>query len=197
MRNIEGLKLGHGWNRGLKMKTNCVICGKKMDKWRGKRWLNENKTCSKECKIALIKEKRKLQITTFDTRVKMSLSAKKVVAKRIANGTWIKTRTGAKNPQWKGGISLENRTLRQSPEYRSWRFQVFSRDYWTCQICGYKGRDIEADHIKKWSEYPELRFDINNGRTLCKFCHKMITFSQIGSTVAGSDVSVILETTQP
>jgi len=38
------------------------------------------------------------------------------------------------------------------------------------------GGDIQADHIRRFSEYPELRFDLNNGRTLCTECHKKITY---------------------
>jgi len=56
------------------------------------------------------------------------------------------------------------------PELPVWRIQVFERDNFTCVECGSK-KNLQAHHIKRWAEYPELRFDINNGTTLCKRCH--------------------------
>ena len=61
---------------------------------------------------------------------------------------------------------------RQSVEYRLWRESVFKRDGWSCQICGTSGCEVQADHIKPFALYPELRFAIDNGRTLCIPCHK-------------------------
>ena len=80
---------------------------------------------------------------------------------------------GEQHWNWKGGITKQNRLIRNSKEYKEWRMKVFQRDRFRCVICGYrskKPRDIRADHIKPFSEYPELRFDINNGRTLCLKC---------------------------
>jgi hypothetical protein len=59
------------------------------------------------------------------------------------------------------------------PEYKEWRMQVFKRDNFTCQECGRK-EDLQSHHIKQVSLYPELMFDVDNGRTLCKECHRDI-----------------------
>lgn len=61
--------------------------------------------------------------------------------------------------------------LRQSSGMIKWRREVFQRDNYTCQVCGIRGGKLNADHIKPFILYPELRFDINNGRTLCCECH--------------------------
>lgn len=73
---------------------------------------------------------------------------------------------------WKGGISKENHRIRQTVEYKLWRESVFKRDDYTCVFCLEKGGKLQADHIKPFAQYPELRFAIDNGRTLCEECHK-------------------------
>lgn len=88
---------------------------------------------------------------------------------------------GAKAYQWKGGITEKNLIIRKSLEYRLWRTAVFERDNYTCVWCGdNQGHNLNADHIKRFSEFPELRFAIDNGRTLCKPCHR--TTDTWGST---------------
>lgn len=86
--------------------------------------------------------------------------------------TWV---IGAKNPRWKGGITSTNRLLRESIDAREWREAVFIRDHFTCQSCGQIGGKLQADHIRLWSKHPELCFDVNNGQTLCKPCHRSKT----------------------
>lgn len=62
--------------------------------------------------------------------------------------------------------------IRESLEYKLWRESVFKRDNYTCQICDKRGAKLNADHIKPFAFYSELRFDLVNGRTLCEDCHK-------------------------
>lgn len=73
--------------------------------------------------------------------------------------------------QWDSFINNENQRLRSSAKAENWRFKIFQRDDYTCLNCGKRGCYLNAHHIKPWSEYPKLRFDINNGITLCKICH--------------------------
>lgn len=92
---------------------------------------------------------------------------------KTLSGKELPHRRGANHWNWKGGISEENHLFRNSGPYRSWRARVFKRDGWSCVMCGYRSvrpRDIRADHIKPFSEFPELRLSVENGRTLCLPC---------------------------
>ena len=98
---------------------------------------------------------------------------------------------GEKNHFWKGGKTKLSQQIRNSAEYSFWRKQIFERDNYTCQQCGRRTKKgdkviIEADHIYPFSkildDYDitsieeaiscEKLWDIENGRTLCRDCHK-------------------------
>lgn len=103
---------------------------------------------------------------------KISKSKKGIPCPKISE-----SKKGEKSYLWKGGITPINKQIRNSYEYKLWRKAVFERDDYTCVWCGIKSGNgktvyLEADHIKPFSLYPELRFAIDNGRTLCKECHK-------------------------
>lgn len=72
---------------------------------------------------------------------------------------------------WQGGITKESTVIRNSVEMKLWRKAVFERDNYKCVFCGSGGK-LNADHIKPFAYFPELRFAIDNGRTLCVECHK-------------------------
>jgi 5-methylcytosine-specific restriction endonuclease McrA len=84
---------------------------------------------------------------------------------------------GEKHYNWQGGKTAEAMRVRRSLETRLWREAVFSRDDYTCQECGIRSKSgvrvyLHAHHIKPFADYPELRFDVSNGVTLCKDCHE-------------------------
>ena len=83
-----------------------------------------------------------------------------------------KTKSGLSNWNWKGGITVVYKKIRQSIDYRLWREAVFARDNYTCQKCFALGGKLRPHHIKNFSQFPELRFAIDNGITLCEDCHK-------------------------
>lgn len=79
---------------------------------------------------------------------------------------------GEKHYNWQGGITPIKHQLRHSFEMREWRRKVFERDNYTCVFCHQVGGDLNADHIKPFALYPELRSELSNGRTLCVPCHR-------------------------
>lgn len=86
--------------------------------------------------------------------------------KRISLGLW-------KNQH--GGIKRYNGTLKKSSKnHEKWSKQVKDRDKWVCRIADVNcdGR-LEAHHILPWSKYPELRYQINNGITVCQHHHPL------------------------
>lgn len=64
-----------------------------------------------------------------------------------------------------------NKDERNSIEYSKWRTDVFIRDKFTCQHCHQIGGELNAHHIKPFSKFIDLRYEITNGLTLCKACH--------------------------
>lgn len=68
------------------------------------------------------------------------------------------------------GRSPSQKNRHTGTEYVLWRKAIFSKDNYTCVWCGFRGY-LEAHHIKSWKNYPNLRFNIQNGITLCEACH--------------------------
>jgi len=81
-----------------------------------------------------------------------------------------------KNINWKGGVSKEYKKVRSSVYWKEWREQVFERDNYTCQFCGKSKIELHPHHVLSNADYPEYRFNIKNGTTVCKNCHYLIHY---------------------
>lgn len=144
----------------------CKICGKifKGDKY------NANKYCSRACYNEDHGIKNKIRKCPCCGE---NFEAKQSEDKYCSQECFLKILhekiKGENHPNWKGGLSLLN-DRHDSHEYKEWRQQVYIRDNYECQICGSK-KKINAHHILSWKHYPEKRYDINNGMTLCGECH--------------------------
>jgi len=90
---------------------------------------------------------------------------------------------------YRHGKSKEYLLIRGSKKMKEWKIKVFKRDDFTCQKCGKKGIYLEAHHINGFAEFPELRFDVSNGITLCKNCHKLTDNYCAAATTKCKDTS--------
>lgn len=78
--------------------------------------------------------------------------------------------------EWGGFLTTEQTRIRGSKEYAKWRKAVFKRDNYTCQCCGARSRAghpviSHVHHLENFAHNEGLRFDIDNGVTLCRGCH--------------------------
>jgi len=148
--------------------------------------------CSKKCmqmsprRRSLIRQSRLGKIMPNNIRLKVSRAKKgrglgRVVPESIrrkiseaqkgVRSYWF-GKVGALASRWAGGVGKKYQRLRMSKEYKLWRTQVLEKCDWTCQVCLVRGGKLEAHHIKEFASYPDLRFVLENGITLCKACHK-------------------------
>ena len=143
-------------------------------------------------KISIARKGKKQYEITPEIRMKMSIAAKArpstalgkhwklsdEARKNISEG-----HKGEKSWLWKGGVTPQTKMARMGIDYREWRKAVFARDDYRCYDCGERGKELEADHIYPFSLFPRLRLMVENGRTLCKECHrKSATWGMKGKT---------------
>lgn len=79
--------------------------------------------------------------------------------------------------RFKSGLTPWNRKEidgRYSRKAKSWRIAILDRDGHVCKLCNKRKKRMHAHHIKDWYNFPELRFDLSNGQTLCMSCHAII-----------------------
>ena len=170
-RHIVGKDFRKGnvpWNKG-KLKEQdpnelreCTACGEKKivtDFVRGLRGLYRNKC--KACKNA---KRRNGRIS--NTRFQKGHD--KGVRFQKGHAAWYKLK-GFPAPRL-GKINETNENRFTSIKYKRWREAVFLRDGKKCIKCSSTSR-LAAHHKIAWEMNEELRFEVENGLTLCCSCH--------------------------
>ena len=162
--------------------VNCAICNNDIEMIPSRVKKTKRFACSKEC-LSVLRSKDKVpkQCVVCGKIFPVYLSMKDRFS-TCSKQCQRDNRSADKNANWKDGRTLSNPRLRyglmQRLEYKDWRKSVFERDDYICQFCGKRGGNLEADHIKPWSLFPTLRYDLSNGRTLCRPCH-ITTFKDV------------------
>ena len=151
------------WNFGKKIDTIrvCENCNKEFDTRKNNQVKSKQRFCSHKCS-AEYKHKNNNQPLCL-------ICGKKIKWESVYCRDCYKNEN---HHWWKGGITPKNIEIRASKKYKKWREVVFERDNYTCQKCKKKGMPIQAHHVKSFAKYPELRFVVSNGLTLCIKCHK-------------------------
>jgi hypothetical protein len=158
------------------MITRCEMCGELFNKPPSRIKRSKHNLCGKLClaKFQESKTKKSCSVCGKEFLVRPSETKRFVTCNSERCRQTNKSRD--RNPNWRGGTYSDGRGKRfvdmTTKRYKSWRLSVFERDKFTCQMCGRVGGDLCADHIKPYAYFRELRYELENGRTLCVDCHK-------------------------
>lgn len=123
--------------------------------------------------------KGKTDVYTEETKALMKANRPKIIP-------WNKGKHGVYSDETRNNISQTLRKKSGNPfetrseaeidrkkfEYTVWREGVFTRDDWTCKKCNERGGRLAAHHIRNFAEEKSLRYDIDNGITLCIVHHR-------------------------
>jgi 5-methylcytosine-specific restriction endonuclease McrA len=127
--------------------------------------------CSKKCHD----EAQKITVIKICRICKKEFSVRPCEYERIftcSRECFLKAKCNKGNSNWKGGTATDRRPEMSTVKYKNWKYGVFKRDNYTCQHCGVRGGNLNAHHIKSWTYFPEFRYLLKNGITLCLKCHR-------------------------
>jgi len=136
---------------------------------------NTGKTAKTDESIRKCAEKRKGQKFTPEQLKRMSNAHKGNKPNEATRNKMSEAHKGKKHWNWQGGITDATHRLRKQMKCQNWKKAVLKRDNYICQHCGLESEpnsnELDTHHIKDFKDYPELRYNIDNGIVLCKSCH--------------------------
>ena len=169
----KGIKIGRTkeW-----IKKNCLICDKEFEVPPSR----PNPTfCSRECqgksfigKPSWNKGLKGWRLGEKRPYISLILKGRKMNLSEETRKRMGDAHRGEKNYNWNPNREEVLRNKRNDGAYLQWVSKIKYRDNGVCRLqnencMGYK----VVHHILPWAQYPEERYNINNGITLCQYHH--------------------------
>jgi len=171
-----------------KPNTQCKICGKPL--YRKPSELGRY-SCCREHRSELYKKYKNYSVKGLKTGRGWNKGMSKKNGDELSYGKPRKQETKDKiSAKLKGRIITEEARKKISEAHKAlwdkigrtekvirgwkstkWKKEIYKQDDYRCKKCG-SNDSIFAHHILSWKDYPELRFELSNGITLCFECHK-------------------------
>jgi len=122
-----------------------------------------------------ISDMNKIVMNDPDRIKRLQMSSRRRWDESNEREKYSEMRKGENNPNWRGGCTPEKQDLCNSSKYSQWRRKVLERDGHRCRKCGRQNAILHCHHILRYSDYPELALNMNNGISLCRDCHSEVT----------------------
>ncbi|WP_461247694.1 HNH endonuclease [Treponema sp. R6D11] len=172
----------------------CPKCGKSFQVHKAQINRGQGKYCSKKCAVSHQPRKKNTHIKQICVVCGKKLERhpsdmQKSINKKVfcSPKCWYQYNQEKNHYSWGGG-----QDDRMCPKGRTWRKLVIERDKGICRLCHSSIRP-EAHHIKPFRSHPELRYDLDNGITLCHECHLKLARNE---SIIEKELSIIAKEIQ-
>lgn len=136
----------------------CKLCGKEFESWQS----NARQFCGRKCSAKGQGHKE----SPPANRVICQTCGKVFLVEAFNKDRKYCTHKCATDSFRKSDIQ---KARRRGKEHQQWALAVMKRDK-KCVRCG-AIENLQAHHVKHWKKFPEKRYDVENGATLCVYCH--------------------------
>lgn len=151
-----------------KINTNCLYCGKDFTYHPSR----VRKFCSRLCSNSNKKQNNFFKCLVCHKEIYRckTKQSKRKFCSHTCQSSFL---SGENCPSYKHGqaMLLYSGQKVRPQKFHAWSYAVKELDKFTCLMCG-KVKNLESHHIYPWSKNKEKRYDLSNGITLCKHCHK-------------------------
>jgi len=170
-------RCGHamvGMKKRRRVSVSCVVCSTAFTRLPAR----SKKTCSRKCGNKYRGSKHLGKIRPLATRLKISAVHKGKTITKEQRQKMSAGHQGIPFSEWKEYITPQNQLIRESRTYKDWVVAILKRDRYYCRLCRSR-KNLEAHHIYPFRAFPDKRFDVDNGITLCRPCHRPFTYREM------------------